>query len=287
MDIRNINTPPPAVKTNGAFLEKMFELQKQLMEGYIKIEGLPRYPININNKKAQVVLKDFSARVTEELAEGYESTNLAIDMLNKVGFNTSKLSPKEFQMLLNHLQNSNEEQADATAFYIELMIYADIYPRDLEECLEGLDVPQDSGLLERLMIAGVILLGKSNSSLLDMPLKYKILTPEDFDNNSNKYREVIGYIPGFQEMSEVSHEMESIMLWEVCYHLGVARNYLKNKPWKQSGELTDERPFKKEVIFGFIKYMGYLVHMGFTPYTLYSLFWRKNQVNCFRQRSNY
>ena len=42
MDIRNITEKAPEVE-NGAFLEKMFDLQKELMEGYIRIEGLPGY----------------------------------------------------------------------------------------------------------------------------------------------------------------------------------------------------------------------------------------------------
>lgn len=295
MDIRNIKTPAPEVQ-NGEYLEMMYLLQKELMEGYIKIEGLPKYPLNINNKRAQVVLKDFSARVTEELAEGYESTHIAIEILKKAGFNMSKLNDKEFNMLLNHLQNSNEEQADATAFFIELMIYADIEPSDIftlikEENLLPEDVVEyyqrePEGLLEALMIIGVVLLNRNNSNLVDLPLRFRVIYPELFESQE-KYEEVSGYIPAFQELSNVYHEAEPIMLWDVCYHLGVARNYLKNKPWKQSGELTDEKPFAREVIYGFIKYMGYLSYMGFTPQGLYNLFWRKNQVNKFRQKSNY
>ena len=66
MDIRNIKENPPLVR-NGKFLEAIYELQKDLMEGYIgKIEkNLPKYPISINSEKGQVVLKDFSSRVIE------------------------------------------------------------------------------------------------------------------------------------------------------------------------------------------------------------------------------
>ena len=38
MDIRNIKEEPPKVE-GGAYLEKMFDLQKELMEGYIRIAG--------------------------------------------------------------------------------------------------------------------------------------------------------------------------------------------------------------------------------------------------------
>lgn len=295
MDIRNINTPVPEVN-NGEYLEMMYAHQKDLMEGYIKIEGLPGYPLNINNKKAQIILKDFSARVTEELAEGYESTHLAVNKLKEVGFNTNKLEEDDWRMIINHLQNSNEEQADATAFFIELMIYADINPEDFWDIIREEELlPEDivtyydqepEGLLEALMIIGVVLLNSNNSNLINLPLRYRVIDREDF-KSLEEYENTCLYIPAFQELSEVYHEVEPIMLWDVCYHLGVARNYLKNKPWKQSGELTDEKPFKREVILGFIKYMGYLSYMGFTPSSLYNLFWRKNQVNKFRQKSNY
>lgn len=282
MDIRNITKESPKV-IKGNYLEAMYELQKELMEGYITIENLPNYPLNINHKKHQIVLKDFSARVMEELAEGYESTHLAMDMLTKVGFNTSLLSRDDFRMLVNHLQNSNEEQADATAFFLEMMIYADINPSDFIAFIkdEGHSVEEDN-LLETLMIYGLTL----TLNVRDLPLRFNILKLEDFDSEE-EYNKVRGYIPGFTELSTTCHDIESSLLWQVCYHLGVARNYLKNKPWKQSGELTDERPYIRETILAFIKYMGYLNYMGFTPDSLYKLFWRKNQVNQFRQKSRY
>ncbi|WP_418392117.1 hypothetical protein, partial [Akkermansia sp.] len=40
--------------------------------GYKEIERLPDYPLDINNPKNQVILKDFIGRVIEELTEGFE-----------------------------------------------------------------------------------------------------------------------------------------------------------------------------------------------------------------------
>lgn len=295
MDIRNIKTPPPEVEKR-AFLEKMFDLQKELMEGYIRIEGLPRYPLNINSKKSQVVLKDFASRVTEELAEGYESTHLACEIMEKHGWNLNLLSEKEHSMLLNHLQNSNEEQADATAFYLELLIYADITVEDLREyALEKIGDERDyqlenSPLLDLLMITGIKLLNSFNPVILDECPGVQNLTPLlRFDNfeSIEKYQQVKRYIPGFYNLSQKLHHQEMAYLWQVQYHLGVGRNYLKNKPWKQTGELSDERPYMESLMEGFIKMMGYHSMMGITPDGLYYLFFKKNQVNVFRQKSNY
>ena len=157
MDIRNIKDNPPVVE-DGKYLESIFELQKLLMDGYIgKIEkNLPPYPISINSEKGQVVLKDFSSRVIEETAEGYESTSAALDLLAQHGFNEDNLNHEQFDMLINHLQNSNEEQADAFAFFVELMIYANISPEDIYEyASKVLGYQKDSEItLNDLMMIG-------------------------------------------------------------------------------------------------------------------------------------
>lgn len=293
MDIRNITEKAPEVE-NGAFLEKMFNLQKELMEGYIRIEGLPRYPLNINSKKNQVVLKDFASRAVEELAEGYESTHYAVQMMEKVGWNLSLLSKKEHSMLINHIQNSNEEQADATAFYLELLIYAGIQANDLRKyALSQVANPEDyekTPTLELLMIVGSKLLNSFNSIILDelrnLPKSFPLINVEDFED-AEAYERVLGYCPGFHLMSSPLHHLEMAWLWQVQYHLGVGRNYLKNKPWKQSGELSDEEPYFESLYLGILKLFGYHLHMGLTPESLYHLFFRKNRVNVFRQNSNY
>lgn len=135
MDIRNIKEVAPDVADGQ--LEKLYDLQRELMKGYLKIEkDLPEWPIDVNSRKGQVVLKDMSARVIEEMGEGYESTGYALELLDKYGYNLDIIPMNDRQMLLNHLQNSNEEQADAIAFYIELMIYSNILPVDIYSYVE-------------------------------------------------------------------------------------------------------------------------------------------------------
>ena len=82
MDSRDIQEMPEKV-FDGQYLEKIYELQKELLDGYIGIEGLPQYPININSKKSQVLIKDFVGRVIEELAEGYESMLEVVKLTKK------------------------------------------------------------------------------------------------------------------------------------------------------------------------------------------------------------
>ena len=96
-----------------------------------QIEKLPDYPVDINNHQNQVVLKDFIARVIEELMEGYESTSEVVKICKKWGWNIEQLTEDEYTQVLNHLQNANEEQGDALGFLFTLFHFANILPEDI------------------------------------------------------------------------------------------------------------------------------------------------------------
>ena len=289
MDIRNIKDNPPVVE-DGKYLESIFELQKLLMDGYIgKIEkNLPPYPISINSEKGQVVLKDFSSRVIEETAEGYESTSAALDLLAQHGFNEDNLNHEQFDMLINHLQNSNEEQADAFAFFVELMIYANISPEDIYEyASKVLGYKKDSEItLNDLMMIGYNYHIKEGWGELPINL-FQVVSDANLEYYNKDVAHVNSYIPGFRNMNPELHDNEDHMLWKVAYHLNISRNFLKNKTWKQTQELTDGVRYQAEVVKAFIAYCGYLMVMGFTDYTFYVLFFKKHMVNRFRQKSGY
>lgn len=289
MDIRNIKDNPPVVE-DGKYLESIFELQKLLMDGYIgKIEkNLPPYPISINSEKGQVVLKDFSSRVIEETAEGYESTSAALDLLAQHGFNEDNLNHEQFDMLINHLQNSNEEQADAFAFFVELMIYANISPEDIYEyASKVLGYQKDSDItLNDLMMIGYNYHIKEGWGELPSNL-FQVVSDANLEYYNKDVAHVNSYIPGFRNMNPELHDNEDHMLWKVAYHLNISRNFLKNKTWKQTQELTDGVRYQAEVVKAFIAYCGYLMVMGFTDYTFYVLFFKKHMVNRFRQKSGY
>lgn len=74
---------------------------------------------------------------------------------------------------------------------------------------------------------------------------------------------------------------------QFCIACGLTCNCLKNKPWKQSQILTDTEKFKKLLEAEFGQFIILCSRAGFTPTTLYNMYMRKNQVNQFRQRSNY
>ena len=290
MDIRDIREQAPLVDDKQ--LEEIYSLQKNLMEGYIgKIEkDLPMYPIDVNSRKGQAVLKDMSARVIEEIGEGYESTTYALQLLGKYGFNKNIMTEEDHTMLLNHLQNSNEEQADAIAFFVELMLYCNILPEDIYRYVQNVLLKKYQTNkrfywnLESLMEVGLALLqerfGDITSGL------YRVIEDEDFETQEEADH-VFSYIPGYNCISLDFHDNEAKLAWEVTYHLSVARNFLKNKPWKQTGVMTDEKALQEEIVIAFIEYLGYLKYCGFTAQSVYVLRFKKHLVNCFRQRSQY
>lgn len=58
MDSRDIKEEPSIPKDNK-YLESIYEMQKQLLDSYISIEGLPKYPLNVKHKNQSINPKRF------------------------------------------------------------------------------------------------------------------------------------------------------------------------------------------------------------------------------------
>ena len=268
----------------GMELEKIFQLHESLLEKYLPIEGLPHWPINVNKREAQVILKDMSARVIEELGEGYESTTYVLEMLDKIGFNFNRWEREEYRQLLNHLQNSNEEQADAIAFFVNLLFYSNITVEDVKGYLvaKGLNkmvdstIPKEDMSTDFVMMVGLGILQNRFEDSKENQHTWDIFNPGLFEQFDIKdYDKVASYTPAFHKISWGSHDIEAKMCWELSYHLSVARNYLKNKPWKQTGEMTDEQRYQEEVVIAFLELLGYFRYIGFTADSLLQLRYKK------------
>lgn len=73
----------------------------------------------------------------------------------------------------------------------------------------------------------------------------------------------------------------------VVYTLGLAMNCLKNKPWKQTQMLTDEPKFKQYILKSYLLLLGIYGNAGYSEKDIYNIYFKKNAVNQFRQRSKY
>ena len=292
MNTRNITEPTPTV-AGGFYLEEIYKLQKDLLRGYIGIEGLPQYPIDVNSKKSQTLLKDFTGRVIEELAEGYES-QLKIEQCARA-YNywySSNIAPSEKSLVINNIQNLNEELGDALHFMVELLIYTNIQPSDIKTYIKKLKLNHAGFETEGDIVEMAMLAGRSLSVLpptfrpgVGMYNLMLGIYGEDIKPNENI--EDFRCMPGGWYAGEAYLRYLSELLWDITYSLNISRNCLKNKPWKQTGQLTDETAYQSLLVESFIKLMAYLSYLGLSSKQVYEVYWLKNQVNVFRQKSKY
>lgn len=282
MDCRNVKTPAPEV--GWGMLDKMLQLQSELALKYAEIEGIPvSFPVNLNVKRNQTILKDFSSRVIEEIAEGYESYELMLDILENPNPNLDFDERRE--MMFNHLQNANEEQADAMGFFLELLLYIGIRSNDISKHPLVNDYLESHSLNPEEFPSDMAMYAKVGEYILknEYPLVENLLLVSNWYDLCRKTE----ITPGFNKLTKPHLLAQSHMAWEVTYHLNIARNYLKNKPWKRTQQLSDESLYKEEIIEAFIVYCGMLKVNDIDHEDIYNLYWKKNQVNHFRIKSHY
>lgn len=312
MDSRDIREIPLTL-SDFKYLEEIFKLQKGLLENYIGIEGLPQYPLNVNTRQSQTLLKDFTSRVVEELAEGYESlellSSLAMESQLFIDAGYDPKVTKSFIMALNHLQNASEEMADALHFFTELLIYANIQPDDIKSWMlkymednkiENQDILEtiERDTLHGAMRLGAVLQAKYNRffaeshilpsstiSLLEIYNRTEETEPLD-PNHIPEYDLKLLNIGSIYNEELYYHY--KALLWTVTYSLNLARNFLRNKPWKQSQVLTNEVAYQSKLVESFVLMMGAFYFMGVRySYDLFYIYFKKNKVNQFRQKSKY
>lgn len=75
--------------------------------------------------------------------------------------------------------------------------------------------------------------------------------------------------------------------WGVVYELGLACNFLRNKAWKQSQVPTDELRFRLAALRAWWALVEVWSKLGYTEHDMYNFYFRKSEVNKFRQRSAY
>lgn len=84
-------------------------------------------------------------------------------------------------------------------------------------------------------------------------------------------------------------KLEGIRLnhWKVVYELGLMCNTLKNKRWKQTQLLTDHEQFSQYIKRAFEKLILCFIRAGCDIENIYNFYFKKSEVNRFRQRTNY
>lgn len=287
MDSRDIKENPTI--TTG-YLEDIYKMQRGLLDHYISIEGLPPYPVDVNTKASQTLLKDFTSRVVEELAEGMEAFYLVSERTQANKLWHGNVIVSEYTAMLNHLQNVGEEMADALHFFVELLIYANIQPEDIISWVQKeVGVAGEPDMLKRTMIAGLMLLMQQYDDFNGVYDQNTVNILKPIQDGDIMYKESLDQrflICGSKLNVNLTPYLKQIA-WDITYHLNISRNFLKNKPWKQSQVMTSEVQYQKEVVRAFVLFLGFLNLWGCTPETVYFLYFKKNHVNQFRIKSKY
>jgi hypothetical protein len=82
-------------------------------------------------------------------------------------------------------------------------------------------------------------------------------------------------------------EVSNKIFWCV-FHLGIAANFLRNKKWKVTQVFVDEKQFYQELVEGLTHLLTLIIDAGVdSKIGLLNLYYKKFQVNQFRQRSKY
>lgn len=262
MDVRDVNVE--VIYPGSSSFSDLLTLQKLLLDHYIGIEGLPQYPIDVNTKKSQDLIKDFAGRTIEELGEGYQSYLDMIDM-NSRGIAMEKLEP--------HLQNFNEEVADAIHFFLELMIYSGF---ETETVAKWLGAKPNEDLIEKGLEFGGFLVN-TEQQFKRFPCKHVIKDKEVKDI----------FLQGGRKLSNDIKDEYRKLLWDITYWLQILRNTLKNKPWKQTHMMTDVNLYESCMSNAFTAIFKFFYFAGFTKESLYEIYYKKNKVNQFRIKSKY
>lgn len=219
-------------KPEEDMLVAIFAQQLELMEKYHEIEAEFRgdltAPVNLHDKKAQYLLKDFAWRTTEEIAESVEALY--------------QPDCDEKEALLH----AQEEVADSLHFICEMGILAGITINDFWESLKLYEMFMDPIAVDSLQ---------------------RIFNTLD--------------IPGVTRSNILCISMEFVT------KLGMTCHVLKNKPWKTTHMLTDIKLFKQRYFEAFRALCKLALIIGMDADDFCDMYFRKAEVNKFRQRSGY
>lgn len=80
---------------------------------------------------------------------------------------------------------------------------------------------------------------------------------------------------------------KALHYWYVTFKIGIAMNFLRNKAWKTSQVPTDEKRFREALLDAHVAMLQLWSEQGYGPDVLFAFYFKKSEVNKFRQRTGY
>lgn len=266
---------PKIVDGNG--FSQMFSMQKEILKSYIAIEGLPEYPIDINSKSGQKLLKGFVQRYTEELSEAFDELEMAFEAMSE---NNQKGAQE-------NIRNYNTEIADSMHFLLEILIYTGMEEEMIMEKLcnqlneHGYgNIIQEGDCLRTLIDTGVFLNNLAGYNKKGV--------------NSQAFRvfnqmETI-HDPSIMGGAYINQEiilLHSTYLWQITHKINKTVNELKNKDWSQTEKLVNTTSFYEKLLDTLIVISQYLDIANINILGVFNSYYLKNQVNLERIKNKY
>jgi hypothetical protein len=227
--------------------------------------------MNVNDAEAPKPTKDRLLMIFErqrELMERYHD----IEAENHIGLGSLVTpfhidDPKWQYLLKDYAWRVTEELAESTEAHDETHRW--------EEAADALHF-----LVEMYLICGM--------SVNNVYTEAKLQKFEGFDMLKSARTQCHASLQN--EMSEPASYGERVArlaAYAVVQELGCAMNCLKNKPWKRTQMETDVARFGKHLSVAFRRLLEYMLLIGMTDDDVYDIYFRKSEVNRFRQRSEY
>jgi hypothetical protein len=243
-----------SVKANT--FEELFRLQKELLTHYIPLENLPQYPVDLNSRPGQRLLKDFASRFIEELAEAHESLSNA----------QLAIESNEKKEAMEYLAQFNKELADSHHFLMELLIYSGYGDW---EAISGLisrfignKAPKWRGLEnEERPLKTILSIGNNinfslgnRTTVVSKPELFSIVSMDEALKNPQ-------YKAG-RNISRDAIAVHSQLLWDVTSMVMLTVNHLKNRDWSSTEREVNMVKFEENLASTLI-YLGvYLDYIG-------------------------
>ncbi len=261
--------------TNGDSLKQMIEMQKSLLDKYIVIEGLPKYPIDINDRSGQKLIKDFIRRYIEELAEAFQELQNAYDRISTNQLGSAKISVRDY----------NQEIADANHFLLEILIYVGIEVDELDIMIANLFKENNTANLHKpedpitSLLNATAFYNHNQGLIISNRNCFRVYSNDETLRNPE--------FKGGNQLSEEVIEKSAAMLWMITYSLNMVGNLLKNKDWSQTDKITNTIEFKEGLLKTLLVIFQYLQYSGFTVQSIFTGYYLKNQINHERIKNGY
>ena len=142
-------------------------------------------------------------------------------------------------------------------------------------------------MIEELSDAYHFLIELTMLSGIDHKKLWKLYSTGDGVNIKTTYTCRLECMFKLNQMLAHSEKFLYISVYRVIEELGLAMNCLKNKPWKQTHMLTDILRYNNHIKRAHVQFIHLVSDVGLNANDLYKIYYKKSEVNKFRQRSKY